>query len=73
MFIFFFKEELEKGASQQQLKPSRPQASSLMKGLNRSTSNRINLSSDILKVKYSSFSIKSILVFLFVFYLDTYF
>jgi hypothetical protein len=45
----------EKAASQQQLKPSRSQTSSLMKGLNRSTtSNRMNLSSDILKVNYFS-------------------
>jgi hypothetical protein len=51
--------EPEKAASQQQLKPSRSQttptpssSSSLMKGLNRSTtSNRVNLSSDVLKVK----------------------
>ncbi len=50
--------EPEKAASQQQLKPScsqttpTPPSSSLMKGLNRSTtSNRVNLSSDVLKVK----------------------
>ncbi len=49
--------EPEKAASQQQLKPSCSQttptpSSSLMKGLNRSTtSNRVNLSSDVLKVK----------------------
>ena len=47
--------EPEKAAAQQQLKPSRSQTStpsSLMKGLTRSTaSNRVNLSSDVLKVK----------------------
>lgn len=47
----------DKPAPQQQLKPSRSQtsssaaSSSLMKGLNRATaSNRMNLSSDVLKV-----------------------
>lgn len=41
----------EKAAPQQELKPSRSQtsSSSLMKGFNRSTSNRMNLSSDVLK------------------------
>jgi len=49
-------QQSEKAAPQQQLKPSRSQtssssaSSSLMKGLNRSTtSNRVNLSSDVLK------------------------
>ncbi len=64
MFFFHIEEDLslinnqqpEKAPLQQQLKPSRSQTSSsssvLMKGLNRSTtSNRVNLSSDVLKVK----------------------
>jgi hypothetical protein len=51
-------QQAEKPAPQQQLKPSRSQtssssSSSLMKGLNRSTtSNRMNLSSDVLNVNY---------------------
>ena len=48
--------EPEQAAPQQQLKPSRSQtssSSSLMKGLGRSTTgNRVNLSSDVLKVKF---------------------
>jgi len=64
LFFFHIEEDLslinnqqpEKAPLQQQLKPSRCQTSSsssvLMKGLNRSTtSNRVNLSSDVLKVK----------------------
>ena len=51
----------EKVVPQQQLKTTRPQgstSSSLMKGLNRSTgSNRMNLSSDILKVFITLFSL----------------
>lgn len=55
----FDNQQPEKPAPQQQLKPSRSQtsstssSSSLMKGFNRSTtSNRVNLSSDVLKVNY---------------------
>jgi hypothetical protein len=58
-------QQSEKAAPQQQLKPSRSQtssssaSSSLMKGLNRSTtSNRVNLSSDVLKVKSILFLLK---------------
>lgn len=60
--------EPEKAAPQQQLKPSRSQTSSssssstLMKGMGRSTtSNRVNLSSDVLKVKFHLFSSHHIL------------
>ncbi|CAF2633180.1 unnamed protein product [Rotaria sp. Silwood2] len=61
----------EKAAPQQQLKPSRSQASttttttatSLMKGLNRSTtSNRMNLSSDVLKTLISDISLAPVSV-----------
>ncbi|CAF5100215.1 unnamed protein product, partial [Rotaria sp. Silwood1] len=59
----------EKAAPQQQLKPSRSQTSSssasasLMKGLNRSTtSNRMNLSSDVLKTLISDISLAPVSV-----------
>ncbi len=49
--VFKEAEESEKLASQ----PNRRQISSLIKGLNRSINNKINLSSDLLKVKPKTF------------------